>query len=296
MKPKLILCLALVLSSGLFGCSTTNSRLQNANGHDANANDDFQLETQIDLVEKAALDSALPDTNWTNKAPCFVLNDALDELERHHWLWATNPSIPPRLSRAVLTVFPSLTNASIDPRPGDQWWCNAMQMLGKTHDRAMINVLRPYLKEKDLAGDGGNLGAGISTLRICDEAAMAISSLLGEEWSFPDTDDDIGELFDSSDNASIPKFTYYDKKQNKWDTWQGYNPAWKEWDKKITKLEKHLDAMGFTNAPVNHSVAVSRVLPVITNVPSQTNSPTDLPWHGVIDPATGLPTEPVKQP
>jgi hypothetical protein len=47
MKPKLILCLALVLSGGLIGCSTTNQRLQNSTGQTSSAGTMPKPDSQI---------------------------------------------------------------------------------------------------------------------------------------------------------------------------------------------------------------------------------------------------------
>jgi hypothetical protein len=171
MKSKFVLCLGLVLGGGLFGPFTDSF----ADG--IYTNDGFQMEPEINLVEKAGLDATLPATSWTNEVPWIVMDNALGELDRHYSLWATNTTIPPRLSKAVLTIFPSLSSASVNPQLKGLMWCNAVRMLGESHDPAMVSVLRPYLEQKDLADDPGGLGAGITTMRICDNAARAINLL-----------------------------------------------------------------------------------------------------------------------
>jgi hypothetical protein len=215
MKPKPLLCLALVLSGGLFGCFT--------NSFADDVNDGFKLETEINLVEKAALDAALPATSWTNGDPWIAMDNALGEIDRHYSLWATNTSIPARLSKAVLTIFPSLTNASMPgPQPGNQMWCNAVNMLAQSHDLAMIAVLRPFLKNKVVAGDGSYWFEDRTPLRACDKTAIAISQLLGDK-NFA------GGGFAMS-GAGI---------RNVRDSYR----KWDEWDKKIAELQKSLDAL-----------------------------------------------------
>jgi hypothetical protein len=114
MKPKLILCLALVLSGGLCGCST-------------NAQHSGQT----------ASSSLTNDVSWWN---------ALDEIDRHYWLWETNTSIPPRLSKVVLAIYPCLTNGYANPQPKDiAGWFYPIIILGETHDTVTVSVLRPYL-------------------------------------------------------------------------------------------------------------------------------------------------------
>jgi hypothetical protein len=169
--------------------------------------DDSLLEPVVRLIEKTA--------SW------IVIDDALRVLDRHYSVWATNASIPPRLSKAALRLFPSLTNiARPSPKAGDQMWCNAVGMLAKTHDPAMIEVLRPFLKNKVVAGDG-LLSIDRTPLRACDEAAIAISSLLGDTRFAEDGMIYSGGAMKTQDNY----------------------PKWKGWDRKIGELQKRLDGL-----------------------------------------------------
>jgi hypothetical protein len=213
MKPKTVLCLALVL-----GCGFRDSF---ADG--VGTSDGFQLEIEIHIVEQAALDALSPVASWTNGVPWFAMDNAIGEIDRHYSLWSTNTSIPPRLSKAVLTIFPSLTNISMPgPQPGNQMWCNAVSMLAGSHDLAMIAVLRPFLKNKVVAGDGSYWFEDKTPLRACDKAAIAISLLLGDK-NFAD-----GGFAISGAGIRNVRDSY-----RKWD----------EWDKKIGELEKRLDEL-----------------------------------------------------
>jgi hypothetical protein len=273
MKSKLILCLALVLSGGLFGCSTDSPP------DDRNVNDGFQLETEVSVVEKAASNATLPveglmtnDDSWWN---------ALDELDRHYWLWATNTSIPPRLSKVVLAIYPFLTNGYANPQPKDiAGWFYPIIILGKTHDPAMASVLRPYLKDKDLADDPGGLNNGKTTMRICDEAEMAIDSLLDLKVGVWNADMFLVGYDVFTNGTTVTHWQSHMMGSAADDKpWTGFDPVWKVWDKRIAKLEKRLDAMGFTNTPAWYSNGVVHISPaIITNAPN-------------IDPATGLPTD-----
>ena len=173
--------------------------------------DDSLLEPVVSLIEKTA--------SW------IVMDNALSVLDQHHAVWAGDASIPPRLSKALLTMFPSLTNTSLSgPRPGEQMWCNAVQMLAKTRDSAMLVVLRPFLRDKVVAGDGSYwMVEDRPPLRACDKAAIAIKELLGEEYQYL-TDGAIGM-------TGIPYWKMH-----------GSYPKWDEWDKKIAELQKRLDA------------------------------------------------------
>lgn len=172
--------------------------------------DDSLLEPVVRLTEKTA--------DWV------VMDDALSVLDQHHAVWAKDASIPPRLSQALLKKFPSLTNASLSgPRPGNQMWCNALRMLAKSHDLAMLAVMRPFLKDKTLAGDGSYwMEKDRPPLRACDKAAINIKELLGEKDFIE------GEI-------GMPGTPY-------WKVHDSY-PKWEEWDKKIAELQKRLDRL-----------------------------------------------------
>jgi hypothetical protein len=177
------------------------------------------------MMEKNASTAALVYRADVPKPVSWVVIDnALAVLDRHYSVWATDASIPPRLSAVVLTMFPSLTNASLSgPRPGDQMWCNAVRMLSESHDRKMLAVLRPLLKSKAMAGDGSYwMVEGNPPLRACDMAAIAIKRLLGEK-DFVDQPIGMPGMPDRKVRDSYPK--------------------WDEWDKKIVALQKRLDAV-----------------------------------------------------
>jgi hypothetical protein len=120
--------------------------------------DDSLLEPVIQMIERNASTATLVyKADAPKQVSWIVIENALSVLDRHYSLWATNTTIPPRLSKAVLTIFPSLTNATVTPQLKGQMWCNAVWMLGESHDPAMVSVLRPYLEDKDLADDPGGL-------------------------------------------------------------------------------------------------------------------------------------------
>jgi hypothetical protein len=187
--------------------------------------DDSLLEPVIRMMEKNASTAALVyRADAPTSVSWVVIDNALAVLDRHYSVWSTNASIPPRLSAVVLTMFPSLTNASLsDPRPGTQMWCNAVRMLSESHDRKMFAVLRPFLKNKGLAGVGGYwMVEGNPPLRACDQAAIAIKRLLGEK-DFVDQPIGMSGMPDRNVRDSYPK--------------------WNEWDQKIAELQKQLDAL-----------------------------------------------------
>jgi len=171
--------------------------------------DDSLLEPVVSLVGKT--------TSW------IVIDNALSVLNQHHAVWAGNASIPPRLSEPLLKMFPTLTNASLSgPYPGDQLWCNAARMLAETHDEAMLAVLRPFLTNKVMAGDGSYwMVADDPPLRACDEAALAIEELMEKVF----TNGPVG----------MPGIPY-------WNVHASY-PIWIEWDNNIAELQKRLDAL-----------------------------------------------------
>lgn len=187
--------------------------------------DDSLLEPVIHVMEKNAATAALfYKDNAPKQVSWVVIDNSLDVLDRHYSVWEINTSIPPRLSKVVLTMFPSLTRDSAPgPHPGEQMWCNAVAMLAKTHDLAMIAVLRPFLKSTGMAGDGGYwMVEGNPPLRACDRAAIAIKQLLtGKDYA--------------REPIGMPGMPY-------WNVRDSY-PKWEEWDKKIAELQKQLDAL-----------------------------------------------------
>ncbi len=183
--------------------------------------DDSLLEGVVRLIEISGSDSTSQHTSKSKDAPWMVMDRAFSVLNRHYSVWATNASIPPRLSKAVLTTFPSLTNAAMPgPHPGDQMWCNAINMLAQTHNLAMVTVLRPFLKDKVVAGDGSMWIENRTPLRACDKAAISINQLLGDTENF-----EPGIAMSGIINLN---------------THDSY-PEWDKWDKKIAKLQKRLD-------------------------------------------------------
>lgn len=199
--------------------------------------DDSLLEPVVSLVEKT--------TSW------MVLDDALSVLDQHYIVWTNDPSIPPRLSKAVLTLFPSLTNASVNPRLKGLMWCNAVRMLGESHDPAMVSLLRPYLKDKALANDPGGIGAGITTMRVCDDAAEALYSLLNLKLEVPRSDMFLFGHENFTNGTNVDIWICHSATGNA--VWPGFDPVWNEWDKRIAELQKHLNALTkkgvFTTSP-----------------------------------------------
>lgn len=100
-------------------------------------------------------------------------------------------------------------------------WCNAVHMLAGTHDPSMIAVLRPFLKDRVVAGDG-RMWLDRTPVRACDQAAIAIASLLGDKH-FAD-----GGIMASGAGIRNVRVSY---------------PKWDEWDQKIAELQKRLDAL-----------------------------------------------------
>ncbi len=203
--------------------------------------DDSFIEPIIQAMETNAPNVALVyESGAPRRVSWIAINNALAVLDRHHSVWTKDASIPPRLSAVVLTIFPSLTSASLaGPRPGDQMWCNAVNMLAQTHDSEMLAVLRPYLKDKGLAGDGSYWRGDGDTLeraftpgRACDRAAIAIKQLLGERDSVDEP-------------TATPGIVFREVR----DTY----PKWDEWDSKIGELQKRLDALerSKTNDPTS---------------------------------------------
>ena len=105
----------------------------------------------------------------------------------------------------------------------------------------MIYILRHYLKEKALADDPGGLGVGITTMRICDDAARAINSLLNLKLEFPRFDMFFNrhEVFTNGTKV----LTWRSHSMAGDNALTGSDPAWKEWDKKIAELQTILDEM-----------------------------------------------------
>ena len=87
----------------------------------------------------------------------------------------------------------------------------------------MIAVLRPFLKNRGMAGDGGYwMVEGNPPLRACDTAAIAIKQILAGKAYAPEP-------------IGMPGMPY----RNLRDSY----PKWDEWDKTIAELQKQLDAL-----------------------------------------------------
>ncbi len=175
--------------------------------------DDAMTEMMVKSVEACAA-TAEPKNRE-------LVANALEIMDRHYSDWAKDATIPPRLSKAVLRVFPTLLEAvqsSVVMRPGLDNWYKSLTTLAETHDEAMVTVIRPFLKVKNISSI--HLVAGnYAPIRDCEVASNAIHHLLGDVEIIPYT----------TLSASIPlKFSY---------------PEWLEWDQKIVELEKRLDAL-----------------------------------------------------
>ncbi len=144
-----------------------------------------------------------------------MLARVLSLLERHVEVWK-DPTVSLRLSKAVLTANPLLVDPPADPSlllSAEVPFNEALKRLGQTHDRAMIPVLRPFLRVNALfPGD-----AIRSAARICDLARDSIYVLLGETQSV----DRVEYNFSVSADPRI----------------------WMEWDRKNVELENRLAAM-----------------------------------------------------
>jgi len=148
-----------------------------------------------------------------------VFEDGFNVLDRHYAAWAKDESIPPRLSKAVLTAYPSLTGNTSSGAPlGSQTFSNAMMLLGHTHDRAMIAILRPFLSNKTVDGNGVE-SLKHTPLRVCEMAANAIYALLGEPPPYMGMEPGVG---------NFPPGPYAE---------------WDEWDQQNAALAQRLDAM-----------------------------------------------------
>jgi hypothetical protein len=172
--------------------------------------DESFLEPVIRLIEATAHRKGEAGENH-REAPEITLRRALSVMERHHASWQGDPTVAPRLSRAVLTFEPV-------PPPGEmsRW----TKLLALTRDRRMMQVLRPYLTNKThdrSAVTSSNMSGGVIPMRFSELAANAICRLLGEPIMFP---------------------------ERQWaPVGEGPYPEWDEWDKKIAELQRRLDTI-----------------------------------------------------
>ena len=146
--------------------------------------------------------------------PSIIFSGALDLLSKHYSAWAKDTSIPPRLSKAVLTAYPALSGAPGAGSAGG--WTYALGMLALTRDRSMITVLRPFLADKTPVSQ---IDRG-TPLRVSELASNAILQLLGDPPRYGGGESGIGP-------SAYP----------------GPHPLWDLWDKQIGELEKRLDTL-----------------------------------------------------
>ncbi len=168
-----------------------------------------------------------------------VLFPGLHLMDRNYPSWAGDPSIAPRLSRAVLRD---------SPVPGQHTFFDWADRLVITHDHEAITSLRPYLTDKRIdestfpSSTSLNVPSGVTPMRNSESAANAICRLLGEPT-----------MFDSHRRSKVPK----DSKPIVVDHFSGHvvsaggpYPEWIEWDKKIAALQERLAKLGY-RAPVS---------------------------------------------
>jgi hypothetical protein len=183
--------------------------------------DDSFVEFLISAVEAAASTREAQRLNGgLQERERRILSSGLDLLDRHYSAWSRSTTIAPRLSKAVLIAHPALAAVLENRQPGSMDFREAMFLLPRTHDRAMISVLRPLLANKTvIQGTAASTSRGVTPLRVSEDAANTISALLGEPPPF---------LFSNS-GVGVRNPPPY--------------PAWTEWDEKIAALEKRLDTL-----------------------------------------------------
>lgn len=141
------------------------------------------------------------------------LSRAIDMMDRRYKYWAGDPSVARRLGHAVVKA--------LSRSETDQWMYQWFDLAGKTHDRSLIAVLRPYLGDTRVERYttwSANMPGGVTPMRYSELAANAICRLIGEPM-----------LFDPWKRAKAPK--------------DGPYPEWIEWDRKIAELRARLDRM-----------------------------------------------------
>jgi hypothetical protein len=143
--------------------------------------DDSLVEPLVQLAERTAGIATGAERTKPDPASWSSIYHVLRVLDRHHEKWPHDPSIPPRLSRAVLAILPGLVDPKQDPRPGEQLHSNAMSMLSMTRDPAMVAVLRPFLDECSTLGGNGLLWVQLGAARRLRPFLDARSSLGGND-------------------------------------------------------------------------------------------------------------------
>jgi hypothetical protein len=155
---------------------------------------------------------------------------AMDVLDMHAAAWANDPTIPPRLSQAILNANPILTQAATESptAAGLTWWnwWTAVHLLAETRDPAAVSVLRPYLNMKDVAVDGYMSDNGQPSERVCDVAYTAILKLLNKPAETPDWNQAMATNQLRSHDAYL----------------QAWEKIWAAQDPKIVALEAELAA------------------------------------------------------
>ncbi|NLT69711.1 MAG: hypothetical protein GXX91_03330 [Verrucomicrobiaceae bacterium] len=147
--------------------------------------DDSFIEPIVKLAEK----SSKYQVSVSAHKRMITLHRCLDVLDRNRGSWAKDPTISPRLSKAVLRGYPILTGyraENLDDRGRNpagtesQEFYVALDSITLTRDAAMIPILRPFLRETKLNAYTVNSSQpGMIPMRVCDIAANAISQILG---------------------------------------------------------------------------------------------------------------------
>ena len=90
MKPKLILCLALVLSGGLFGCSTTQNHLSGLPIRYHNAQYDFKFFLPASWKGYSVLTEQWDEENYSSALHKITYTEHGQEITFRHPQWKTN--------------------------------------------------------------------------------------------------------------------------------------------------------------------------------------------------------------
>jgi hypothetical protein len=139
------------------------------------------------------------------------LSQGLHLLDRHHTAWSADPTIAGRLSRTVLRLQAEPTRATMY-----RW----ARMLAQTHDRSVIEVLRPLLADSrtdEFTSLSSNMPAFATPMRFSELAANSICRLLGHR-----------EMFSTWQRARLPT--------------DGSIREWEAWDRRLGLLRTWLDA------------------------------------------------------
>ena len=163
--------------------------------------------------------------------PGAVMSQGLSLMDRNYATWSADPTIAPRLSKAVLRFPPErFVN-------GMYVWAD---LLALTHDRGAIAALLPYLSNKSIdqfTSVSSNMPYGVTPMRYSELAANTICRLLGEPIMFDP----------HQGRAPVParRRPSFDHSVGGVVKAGGPYPQWVEWDKKIAALQERLKKLGY---------------------------------------------------